>query len=191
MKNLKISTKLVVSFAAVIAVFAAASMMVHLNLRIVVQDATAKDQSNAVINAADDMFGAVVEQQNAVRGFVAAGAPTFLDNYAKEQAHYAAAMDRYRKAASDDARAQRLVAFDAAVAKWREINETQIALAKDPATLRQLVRFKQRSSGQAPRHLAESLAGGVARAPALDLEPWRPGRGPPSKPEQAPGHLTQ
>ncbi|MFC3079363.1 methyl-accepting chemotaxis protein [Phenylobacterium terrae] len=137
MKNLKLSAKLVVSFAAVIAVFVAVSLTVQFNLNTLARDAAAKDQSKTVINAADDMFAAVVEQQNAVRGFVSTSAPTFLETYAEEQAAYVAAMDRYRQAASDEARAQRLAAFDDAVSKWREANETQIALAKDPATLPQ------------------------------------------------------
>jgi methyl-accepting chemotaxis protein len=158
--NLPIGRKLALAFAAMIVVAIGANGLVLASLRSIQQATAAGRTSNEMGSSLEAMMAALVAQQNAVRGFGISATPNFLKDYQQRQADYAAAAARFRALEADPAQLARVDAVDAIVEEWRaESAERQIALAKDPETRPQIVRYVSgRYFGKIREGLAEIRA---------------------------------
>lgn len=82
-KNLRVSRKLSLAFAAVLLVVAAFSSVVYVSLQRIHEATVANDQTQQVLKLSSQILATLVEHQNAMRGFVASLNPEFEDRMAK------------------------------------------------------------------------------------------------------------
>ena len=159
LNNIKISKKLVAAFAVVIVTFLGVSGLVHFNLTQIEDAAADKEQATLVTNAADDLFSSVLEQQNAVRGYVITGSKDFLDRYNKENGEYAEALKLFRDSNPGEDQLRRVAEFDKVVTAWRaDRASVQIKLGSDRATAGQAAQFSSGASMNKLRELYEEIA---------------------------------
>ena len=128
--DLKIPRKITLAFAVVVCVVLAMCGVVFMAMRSTEAAANAVDNSRDVVAAADTALNALVEQQNAVRGFVGTGDEKFLKTYSDRSADFAKAADLLYKASGDEAIEDALKSDVAEV--WSQEAE-QIAMRRDPA----------------------------------------------------------
>jgi methyl-accepting chemotaxis protein len=83
MKNLRVSQKLSLSFAAVLLVVAAFCSVVYVSMQRIHQATVANDQTQLVLKLSGQILSTLVEHQNAMRGYVASLNPEFQDRMAK------------------------------------------------------------------------------------------------------------
>jgi methyl-accepting chemotaxis protein len=83
MKNLRVSQKLSLSFAAVLLVVAAFCSVVYGSMQRIHQATQANDQTQLVLKLSSQILANLVEHQNAMRGYVASLNPEFQDRMAK------------------------------------------------------------------------------------------------------------
>jgi len=135
--NARILAKLVIAFAVILAVFALSAGASFLSLNTTLEAAKMNNISVQNSQDVDGILSSVVEQQNAVRGFLATGDKVYLDSYEK---HGASAdkhiVDLQARTTKADQRA-RAEGLKGEVASWRETNKVMIDLGGDPATLEQ------------------------------------------------------
>jgi methyl-accepting chemotaxis protein len=134
--NLTISRKLIVAFAAVIAVMAVSSFVVYQKLTFIQQTAVLKMHSFLVLGTLDSAMAAMIDQQNGVRGYLISGDEKFLDTYRKGSAAYTAAFREVKERTSDNPTQQtRLDGLNQFAQSWHdEVAEKEIALMAKPET---------------------------------------------------------
>ncbi len=134
-ENLSIPRKLSMAFAALIVAFLAVSGIVYLNVARLDTIAQSRDNSRIVSSHADDMMGAVVEAQSAVRGYVLLGKDDFTKTYAENIDALDAAARAFTAATIDPAQQERARAFMDAARVWQTDKiAPMIAMSRDPAT---------------------------------------------------------
>ncbi|NEX95341.1 CHASE3 domain-containing protein, partial [Caulobacter sp. 17J65-9] len=132
--DLPISRKLTAAFAAVILACGGASALVFANMR-AIQIAAAEDaESREVLADAADVKLALLEEQNAMRGYVASGDAQFLKKFEDHRADYAKAVEALRTADDHPDHVKRMAALDEAEAKFETEAKAMLAVAADPAT---------------------------------------------------------
>lgn len=137
MSNLKVTHKLLLAFAILVAAVAMAGAMVGASLSSIQRITELNQHSYAYIDTLGDTSNALVEQQNATRGFVASLDPSFLEKYAKHAAEYDDAFKALETGAEGPEEKARADALAAAVLVFRDETSRQIAAAGDPLTLDQ------------------------------------------------------
>jgi methyl-accepting chemotaxis protein len=137
MSNLKVAHKLLVAFAMLVIGVIAAGALVATSMASIQKITTLNERSYAHIDAIADTTGALVEEQNAVRGYVASLDPSFLKKRAKYAGEYDAAYKRIAAGVEDADEKARADALTAAVGVFHAEADKQIAEATDPATLEQ------------------------------------------------------
>ncbi|MGZ3314784.1 MAG: CHASE3 domain-containing protein, partial [Caulobacteraceae bacterium] len=101
--NLSIGRKLAAGFAAVVLIVALMAALVFQSLTSISAATTANNTSTATLAAADSALSALVEQQNAVRAYVATGDPSFPPRIKTFQADFAKAADTLDGISADGA----------------------------------------------------------------------------------------
>ncbi len=129
--NMNISKKLLVGFSVVIMIVAVMCTAVFVNLQTIRSSVRGNDSEVAQINAANEALSALVERQNAVRGFVASGDNSFDTNVKQQSEAFDAAIAKLAKLAPEDAQA--VGEMKAAGDKANSEEDAQVALARDPA----------------------------------------------------------
>ncbi len=130
LNNLSIARKLTVGFAVVIGVMALMSAAVLTSLFSIKGAVAANDTSAAQLEVADAVLSARVERQNAIRGLVATGDPSFLPPIQQQEKAYQSAIAQWAKIAPADAAT--IDAVKAAVAKLEGEETALIAAGQDP-----------------------------------------------------------
>ncbi len=128
--NFKISRKITVAFSVVVCVVLIMCGIVFVAMKSTETAAFALDRSNLTMDAADAALAALVEQQNAVRGFVGTGDEKFVQTYAARTTDFNTATEALAKDPIAGAHVDDLKA--AATQVWSEEQE-QIAKRRDPA----------------------------------------------------------
>ena len=131
LNDLKISKKLTVGFAVVVTVVAAMCASVFLSLVSIKTAVAQNDSEVAQLDASGEIISALVERQNAVRGFVASGDNSFIAKIAAQQQAYQTAIATLAKLAPEDAELLSKVRAAADAANAEE--DTQVVEARDPA----------------------------------------------------------
>jgi len=133
--SLKIAHKLVAAFALLVALVALVCGLVLAGEQ-TIKARAAEDRHDlardALMAKAND---ALVEQQNAVRGYLATNDPSFLKRYKSFKADYAAAQGALVASPTDKADLDRLTRFAAAVETFSAETDRQVADGADPARL--------------------------------------------------------
>ena len=131
--NISIGRKLAAGFAAVVLIVALMAGLVFQNLVSISVATAANNASTATLAAADSALSALVEQQNAVRGFAATGDKSFPPRVAGFQDDFRKAADKLDSLATDDALRGQVQALREAADKVAHEEADQIALRQDPA----------------------------------------------------------
>ncbi len=156
--NAKISHKLLVAFAVLIATMSAAGLanwwgMASIS-RVTAEGETAESRTDAL----RDGLAALVEEQNAVRGFVANRDPSFLAQRRNFQVDHAKAFARFSSTLADPSELALGRRLAATVDQFETDCDTQIADARSPATLDKARRELSTIGGlAATRQVARSI----------------------------------
>jgi methyl-accepting chemotaxis protein len=134
LKNLKIAAKLNLAFALLAACFLVSSAAVFLSIKTMETAASASLQSALASGQADGLLTQVLEQTNALRGYVIKGEPKFLDTYRQSEAAFDKTLAAMDAQTDDKAQKARVAKMREAMADWRErIGDKVVALMADPA----------------------------------------------------------
>ncbi len=131
LNDLKISKKLTVGFAVVVTVVAVMCASVFMSLGSIKTAVAENDSEVAQLNASSEIIAALVERQNAVRGFVASGDNSFIEKIAGQTEAYKTAIATVAKLAPEDGELIGKVRAAADTANAEE--DVQVAEARDPA----------------------------------------------------------
>jgi methyl-accepting chemotaxis protein len=135
LNNIKVARKLLVAFAILVAAVATAGALVWNGLSTIHTQTGLNEHSYAYVAAVDETLMALVEQQNAARGYVASLDPSFVEKYDKQTAaydkHFRTLLDGVE---SDDEQA-RADSLAGAVKVFRAEAHQQMTDAGDPALL--------------------------------------------------------
>jgi methyl-accepting chemotaxis protein len=132
---LSIPRKLTVAFAGILLIFVTASAATFACFWAMGAAADKNEASQKVSHHGRQMLFTMIEQQNAVRGFITSGDEAFVETYRTNRKAFdeaAAEFKRLTKLPEQRERAERL---QGAANEWHKVQaEPQIALARDPAT---------------------------------------------------------
>ena len=135
LNNLSISRKLSFGFALVVLIELVMCAVVLLSLNSIRVATDANNVSSATLAAADAALSALVEQQNAVRGFVATGDASFPKRVAAFQADFGKAADTLDGIAAGGSLKDKVDTLRVEAAKVADEEAEQMKLRRDPATL--------------------------------------------------------
>jgi methyl-accepting chemotaxis protein len=135
LNHLNISRKLTIGFAVVVAIMLTTCGAVYVSLNAIREATAANNVSAATLAAADAALAALVEQTNAVRGYVATGDASFLPRLEGYRSDFNQATQRLDRLSGDPAFHAKIEALRAAAAKVSGQHDQQIAARGNPATL--------------------------------------------------------
>ena len=158
MSNLKVAHKLLLAFAVLVIGVVAAGALVGASLASIQRITGLNARSYAHIDAISDTAAALVEEQNAVRGYVASRDASFLKKRAKYAKEYVQALERLQAGAETSEAKTRLDALTKAVGVFHDEIDKQIVDADNPATL-ETARLEIASTGRltATRKVLEAM----------------------------------
>ncbi len=137
-QDLRIPVKLGVAFCAVILASAISSAVVFASLKRIDEASIATQRSLALNAQAEEIMALVLEQQNALRGYVILGDSKFADTYSDAKDKFDARLDAFEAKTTVPAQKARIARLRGAMATWRQtIGEPAVALMADPATGRE------------------------------------------------------
>jgi len=131
LNNLNISKKLALGFAAVVTVVTVMCVAVFLSVTAIKTAVAQNDESVSQLNATAAIITALVERQNAVRGFVASGDESFIEKIDAQKKNYETALAKLAKLAPEDAALVAKVKATADAANAQE--DEQVSRSRDPA----------------------------------------------------------
>jgi methyl-accepting chemotaxis protein len=132
--NLKIVRKLLLAFAVLIAISSVSDAIVFSELRTIKSAAQNNDRTYDLSMDVQLVMRGMVEQQNAIRGYVIGGDPAFLETYRNSSDEIDGALDRFAANTAKPEQKQRALELKAAFATWRaRYGDPPLALARDPA----------------------------------------------------------
>jgi methyl-accepting chemotaxis protein len=134
--DIRISRKLIVAFAAIILVSTIGDALVFSKLMVIKAAAEKNDRTYDLSMDVETMLRGLVEQQNAVRGFVVSGGEaSFYRTYKEQQAAVDEAMQRFEENTASPEQKARVQELRNAFVAWRaEYAERPLELARNPAT---------------------------------------------------------
>jgi len=135
--NLSISRKLAAGFAGVVSIVLVMSVVLYTALAAIHGATTANDESQNRLVAADAALSALVEQQNAVRGYVATGDESFPARIKGFADTFQAAWTKLDGLLTDPAEKAVMPELQAEAAKVMGEEDTQMSMRRNPATLPQ------------------------------------------------------
>ncbi|HWU80944.1 MAG TPA: CHASE3 domain-containing protein, partial [Caulobacter sp.] len=137
-QDLRIPVKLGVAFCALIVASAISSAMVFASLKRIDEASVSSQRSLALAAQAEEVMALVLEQQNALRGYVILGEPKFVDTYAQSKDKFDARLDAFEAKTTVPEQKARIQRLREAMAEWRrDIGEPALALMADPAAGRE------------------------------------------------------
>jgi len=163
LNNVNISKKLTVGFAVVVTVVAVMCAAVFASLMSIKSAVALNDQSTVQLELADDVLMSRVERQNAIRGLVASGDPSFLKKIEESEKAYNTAISEWEKAAPEDAKD--IATIKAAAAAIQAEEAELISAGQDPT--RQAEAMMSLSSKGRLSQLREALAANVKNESVL------------------------
>jgi methyl-accepting chemotaxis protein len=132
-QDLKVSAKLGIAFSALILAFVISSSIVFTSLLSIEKASTSSQRSLVLAGQAETMMGLILEQQNALRGYVLSEDPAFLAAYQDNAAAFDKALDAFETKTTQVAQKERIQRMRAGMADWRrDIAEPTLAAMKDP-----------------------------------------------------------
>ena len=134
LNDLSVSKKLTLSFAGVVSILLIMCVAVFVSLSNVRSASNDNDESHSELTAETAALDALVEQQNAVRGFVGSGDEKFIDAVGKQGEAFDAAVQTLAKLSLDPDERAELGSLKDAASEIRAQEDAQIAQARDPAT---------------------------------------------------------
>lgn len=133
-KDIRISHKLAISFALLIAMFAGVSAMVLSNVAEMDDASRTADNTFHMSMTAQDVQSSTVEQVNAVRGFTFSAKPSFLETYAKSREALRTSAEKFQANTQVEEQKHRMDAY-VGLAKDLEGRLNRIVeLARNPGT---------------------------------------------------------
>ncbi len=133
LNNVRFSRKIALCFAGVVTVVLAMSAALYIEVKVCETASYASDRLSDAANASDDALAALVEQQNAVRGFVANGDEQFVQNFNTHGQEFLTAAARLEKAVPEEH--ARIEALKAAAVEVQAQESLQIVMRRDPARI--------------------------------------------------------
>jgi methyl-accepting chemotaxis protein len=132
-QDLKVSAKLGIAFSALILAFVISSSIVFTSLLSIEKASTSSQRSLVLAGQAETMMGLILEQQNALRGYVLSDDAAFLAVYQDNAAAFDKALDAFETKTTQVAQKERIQRMRAGMADWRrDIAEPTLAAMKDP-----------------------------------------------------------
>ncbi len=139
LQNLSVPKKLMLSFAAVIGACGTATMVVLWAVTVLQSADAANAASAEMFKASDLVLASAVEQQNAMRAFVATRDEDFIPKYEEPGKVLVSRLADLAAADVNGAYAQEQAALKVAADAFHQSADGLIALARDPATQPQAV----------------------------------------------------
>ena len=137
-QDLRIPVKLGVAFCALILASAISSAVVFTSLKRIDDASISTQRSLSLAAQAEDIMVLVLEQQNALRGYVILGDPKFAKTYAESKDKFDTSLDTFEAKTTVPEQKARIQHLRSAMATWRKtIGEPALALMADPATGRE------------------------------------------------------
>ena len=131
LKSLSISIKLMIALGAMMSACGVATLVVLFSLVSLQRSDDAERSATQISRAADRTLAAAVEQQNAMRSYVATGEAESLTKYAESKTAFGQAVQSLKT--SDGVDAGRFNAMTAAAAAFNQQSQALMDLARDPA----------------------------------------------------------
>jgi methyl-accepting chemotaxis protein len=131
--NLSISRKLAAAFTGVVSITLIMSAAVFVAMSSIHAATAANDHSQNKLAAADDALSALVEQQNAVRGYVGSGDESFPSRVKGFGDNFESAWEKLDSLTTDPAQKATLQDLKAEAADVMQQEDAQIAMRRDPA----------------------------------------------------------
>jgi methyl-accepting chemotaxis protein len=135
LNNLKFGQKIGLCFAGVVVLVLGMCAIVFIEIETSQKVSDATDRANAALSATDAVLSALVEQQNAVRGFVASGDESFMNNFRQHGEEYDQAIQDLARQTTDPAILAQVDRLKAAAAEAQAGEQAQISDRRNPATL--------------------------------------------------------
>uniref|UniRef100_B0T987 Methyl-accepting chemotaxis sensory transducer n=1 Tax=Caulobacter sp. (strain K31) TaxID=366602 RepID=B0T987_CAUSK len=133
--DLKVSKKILSAFAALIALSAVGDAIVLAQLRAIDRSARLNDQAFDLSSDVRTIKSGLVEQQNAIRGYVMSGNATFLDTYRQQAAATQTALDHFASNAQSPGQREQAEVLKGKIDAWRvQYGDRPLALSDDAAT---------------------------------------------------------
>jgi methyl-accepting chemotaxis protein len=134
MKNIKISGKLIIVFAVIVTVVAATFVTIYTRLKAIDIAFQQNHVSRSIIIETNLALTALVEQQSAVRGYVATHDPSFLSRQNEFRANFEAANEELSRLVSDAGDKARVAKLQTDAARVKSEQDHLMDLSRDPAT---------------------------------------------------------
>jgi methyl-accepting chemotaxis protein len=134
LNNLKFGQKIGFCFAGVVVLVLAMCTIVFVEIDTSQRVSDATDEANAALGASDAALAALVEQQNAVRGFVASGDESFLQTFRTRGGDFDQAVQNLTRRTADPALQAEIDHLKAAAAEAQAGEAQQIEDRRNPAT---------------------------------------------------------
>jgi methyl-accepting chemotaxis protein len=130
LSDLKISTKLIISFVLLSTLTFGTSALLYARLSAIETTSGWTDHTYEVLSGVDAITAAVINQETGLRGYLIASDPKFLEPYKAGREAFRQSFDRVKGLTSDNAAQQkRLAILDQAVETWHaEIAAKEIAM---------------------------------------------------------------
>jgi methyl-accepting chemotaxis protein len=166
MKNLSIAAKLIAAFGVLIAIAVGLNLYVFMNKRTLEQTSAWTEHTYKVLEQADRMGAAMVDQETGFRGFLVTGSTGNLDPYKAGTANFDTAFAKIKELTSDNAKQQaRLDEVKAMASSWRtDVAEKGIRLMGAEATREQARDLERNGAGKA------AMDGIRAKIKAIDAD---------------------
>ena len=139
LQNLSVPKKLMLSFAAVIGACGMATLVVLWSVAGLQRADAADAASREIFKASDLVLASAVEQQNAMRAFVATRDEDFIPKYEEPGRQFTARLADLAASDATGAYQAEQTALNAAGVEFHKSADALIALARDPATHAQAV----------------------------------------------------
>lgn len=147
--NLKISRKLILSFASVIVLLAGIGTLVYQKLTFVEETTALTQNTYKVLSALEMVMASMADQETGLRGYVISGDKSFLAPYYDGRERFEQALADARRLMSKPEQQERLDRLKEHADNWREVvAEREIALAADAATREQAWEMEASGSGK-------------------------------------------
>jgi PAS domain S-box-containing protein len=133
--NMPISRKLMVAFAAVVAVIFVSGAITYGQLGVLDESLNRHRQSDHMGEALDAMMTAMLDQETGVRGYLVSGDESFLEPYHTGGDAFTTALLKAKALTTNNpAQMRRLDALNELAKEWRRIAGREIALMAKPET---------------------------------------------------------
>ena len=157
-RDLGISTKLGAAFCALILASAVSSAIVFSSLAKIDEASVSSQRSLSLVAQAQAIMIQVVEQQDAVRGYVLLREPRLADNYAKAKTSFDDQLNAFEAKTTIPAQKARIQKLRAAMDDWRrDVGEPALRMSDDPAQHEQAIQRAGAQSLGAIRALQNEL----------------------------------